>query len=213
MSRTLKEVVQLRSAPVTEFSSILKKIEEDTPYNVKHYEPAILAVRNYHQSPSGDINIIEHACANLELAIANAVQKRDLIRPRSNLEVLRGYRENHAKPFRPLLPGLPANFHSYKWEVNGLVITAKPHLLVAGKDGRIKYVYLSTTKAWDAGDMRFAANLLGAIITKNIPTAAVKDIELLECRNGEVTIGKEMGKRDLAALHEMAAILKDRGLN
>lgn len=213
MSRTLKEVVQLRSARVTEFRSIIKKIEKDTPYNIVHYAPLHAAVRRYHTSPNGDVSIFRTECARLDLEIAKAMCKREQIRPRTNLEALQGYAEHHARPFRPALPGLPGNFQSYRWEVNGLVITGKPHLLVEGKDGRRKYVYLSTSKGWEIADMRFAANLLGTIVIQNIPDVLPKDVELLDCRSGERICAKPLGVRDQAALTELAALLCERGLN
>lgn len=213
MSRTLKEVVQLRSASVTEFRSIIKQIEEDTPYNAKHYEPTFVAVRRYHESDNGDLAILRSACARLDVAIAQAARKRDEVRPRSNLEVLQGYLDHHASPFRHALPGLPGNFKSYRWEINGLIITGKPHLLVEGKDGRPKYLYLSTTKAWEKNDIRFAANLLGHIVMSNVEDVAPKDIEVLSCRTGERVTAKPLGARDLGALNELAGYLCERGLN
>ena len=213
MSRTLKEVVQLRSASVTEFRSIIKQIEKDTPYNVKHYEPLHVAVRKYHSSPNGDVTIFRSEIARLDMEVARAMSKRDQIRPRSNVEVLQGYADHHASPFRRALPGLPGNFKSYRWNVNGLVITGKPHLLVEGKDGRPKYVYLSTTKAWEAEDIRFAANLLGNIVTTNVPDVLLKDVEVLDCRTGSRVVAKPLGKRDQQALQELAALLCERGLN
>lgn len=213
MSRTLKEVVQLRSASVTEFRSIIKQIEKDTPYNAKHYQPLHSAVKRYHNSPNGDVTIIQTECARMDLEIARAMCKRDQIRPRSNLEALQGYADHHASPFRRALPGLPGNFQSYRWEVNGLIITGKPHLLVEGKDGRPKYVYLSTTKGWENEDIRFAANLLGTIVTQNVPDVLPKDIEVLDCRSGERILAKPLGVRDQNALTELAALLCERGLN
>ena len=213
MSRTLKEVVQLRSARVTEFRSILNKIEKDTPYNVAHYQPLHEAVKKYHNSPNGDLTIIHSACARLDLAIARAMCKRDQIRPRTNLEALQGYVDHHATPFRRSLGGLPGSFQSYHWEVNGLVITGKPHLLVEGKDGRPKYLYLSTSKGWEIEDIRFAANLLGTIVTQNVSNVLPKDIEVLDCRSGERILAKPLGIRDQNALTELAALLCERGLN
>lgn len=213
MSRTLKEVVQLRSARVTEFRSIIKKIEKNTPYNVAHYGPLHSAVKRYHNSPDGDVSIFQAECLRLDLEIANAMSKRDQIRPRTNLQALQGYADHHATPFRRALLGLPGNFQSYRWEINGLIITGKPHLLVEGKDGRPKYVYLSTSKGWEVEDMRFAANLLGTIVTQNVSDVLPKDVEVLDCRTGERILAKPLGVRDQNALTELAALLCERGLN
>lgn len=127
--------------------------------------------------------------------------------------MLEFYSAHFASPFRPIFQEIPGEFDSYKYEVSGLVITGKPHLIVKNKQNKLKYLYVLTSKDWGDKEKGFFIGLLGEIVAKFFPDAQHRDVEGLDCRTGTKVIRSGLGVQNRQRLEFLAEDLKRLGLS
>lgn len=212
MSRSAYELTRLAFADVVCYRQILEELRGERKFRRMSYESSRVAISRYHRSEC-DTTILEDSIADHRTIEGDCATKEDTVQPKNNAEVLEFYLAHFASPFRPIAQEIPEEFDSYRYEVNGLTITGKPHLIVRNKQDKLKFLYLLTSKDWGDKEKGFFIGLLGEIIAKNFDDTLPRDVEGLDCRTGTKVIRSGLGKQNRQRLEFIAEDLKRRGLD
>ena len=210
MSRSAYEITRLAFADVVSYKAILKDIRSERKYRRMSYEHAREVVTVYHYSDR-DTGVLESAIEDAKELEKEALVPEDITLAKNNREVLEGYLEYFALPFRPIEGELPPEFESFSIDVSGLRITGKPHFQVRNARGGVKYVFLLTSKDWTDDQKNFFISLLGQIVAANVPGASAKDVEGLDCRTGKKIVKDGLGvnfRRRVEYLAEHLTLMK-----
>ncbi len=212
MSRSAYEITRLAFADVVCYRQILDELRGQRRFRRMSYESSRVAITKFHRS-EGDSTILEDSIADHRTIESDCSTKDDAVQPKNNAEVLELYLAHFASPFRAIAQEIPDEFESYRYEVNGLTITGKPHLIVKNKQDKLKFIYILTSKDWGEKEKGFFIGLLGEIIAKNFTDALPRDVEGLDCRTGTKVIRAGLGKQNWQRLEFIAEDLKRLGLS
>jgi hypothetical protein len=210
MSRNIYEVARFAVASIADYPRVARELSDERQFRAVSYAPARSAILAYHRS-AGDTGVLDEAIATQTALEDGAATDRDAVQPRNNAEVLRVYKESFAAPFRPLRDVCPSGSATYTWPVDGVVLSGKPHLAVAGRIAT-KYLYLVTAKDLADESKRWLVTLLAEIVIANVPGARHRDVEGLDLRSGSVIKGAPLSARRRTRLRDLCDVLKRLGL-